>query len=112
MGKHRLGELEEIVLLTVAILHGEAYGMAIINEMEKRLDRKISIGSLQVVLRRMEKKGYLTSELGESTQVRGGKRKRFFTLTNFGKQALEESKDQRLGLWKAIPKTVFGGRYN
>lgn len=108
MGIHRLGELEEIVLLTVAILYGEAYGIAIANEIEERLDRKISIGSLQVVLRRLEKKGYLRSEFGEATQVRGGKRKRFFTVTNFGKQALEEAKEQRLNLWNAIPKIAFG----
>lgn len=107
MGKHKLGELEEIVLLVVAILHGEAYGIAIINEMRERLDRKISIGSLQTVLRRLEQKGYVTSELGEATKVRGGKRKRFFTITNFGKDALQETRDQRLGLWNAIPGIIF-----
>ena len=108
MGKHRLGELEEIVLLTVAILEGEAYGIAIVNEMEERLDRRISIGSLQIVLRRMEQKGYLISEFGEATKVRGGKRKRFFSLTNYGKQALKETKDQRLSLWNAIPNISLG----
>lgn len=107
MGKHKLGELEEIVLLVVAILHGEAYGIAIINEMKERLDRKISIGSLQTVLRRLEQKGYVISELGEATKVRGGKRKRFFTITNFGKDALQEARDQRLGLWNAIPRIIF-----
>lgn len=108
MGKHRLGEFEEVVLLTVAILFGEAYGVAIIDEMESRLDRKVSMGSLQTVLRRLEKKGYLASEFGEATKIRGGKRKRFFTVTNFGKQALEGSKEQRMDLWNAIPKIAFG----
>lgn len=108
MGLHRLGELEEIVLLTVAILHGNAYGIAIANEMEERLERRISIGSLQVVLRRLEKKGYLTSEFGEATKTRGGKRKRYFIVTNLGKQALKETKDQRMMLWNAIPKVSFG----
>ena len=108
MTNHKLGELEEIVLLTVAILYGKAYGNAIANEMEERVNRKISIGSLQIVLRRMEDKGYLVSEFGEATKVRGGKRKRYFTLTNFGKQALEDAKGQRLNLWDAIPETVFG----
>lgn len=108
MSKHRLGELEEIVLLTVAILHGEAYGIAIVNEMEERLSRRISIGALQIVLRRLEKKGYLVSEFGEATKVRGGKRKRYFTVTNFGKQTLKETKDQRLSLWNAIPNISFG----
>ena len=108
MSKHRLGELEEIVLLTVAILYGKAYGIAIANEMEERIGRKISIGSLQIVLRRLEDKGYLVSEFGEATKIRGGKRKRYFTLTNFGKQTLEEARDQRMSLWDAIPKIAFG----
>ncbi|MEZ5041408.1 MAG: helix-turn-helix transcriptional regulator [Saprospiraceae bacterium] len=108
MGKHRLGEFEEIVMLTVAILYGEAYGIAIIDEIEKRMERTVSIGSLQTVLRRLEKKGYLASELGEITSVRGGKRKRFFTVTNLGRKALEATKDERLGLWNAIPKIAFG----
>lgn len=103
MGKHHLGEFEEIVLLTVAILQGEAYGIAIIEEIESRLKRSVSIGSLQTVLRRLEKKGFLESELGEATKMRGGKRKRYFRLTPNGKQVMTESKEQRLGLWDAIP---------
>jgi len=107
MGKNYLGEFEEVVLLTVAILHGEAYGIAIIEEIEERLDRKVSMGAMQTALRRLEAKGYLTSEFGEATKVRGGKRKRFFNVTNFGKKALEDAKEKRLGLWAAIPKTVL-----
>ncbi len=107
MSKHHLGEFEEVVMLAVAILHGKAYGIAIADELESRLNRNVSIGSLQTVLRRLEKKGYLTSEFGEATQQRGGKRKRFFTVTNFGRNALEEAKDQRLALWNAIPSIAF-----
>ena len=98
MGKHHLGEFEEVVMLTVAILHGEAYGVSIIEEIENRLKRSVSMGSLQTVL-----KGYLASELGEATSVRGGKRKRFFTVTNLGKEILKATKDQRMSLWSAIP---------
>ncbi|MEP5614423.1 MAG: helix-turn-helix transcriptional regulator [Cyclobacteriaceae bacterium] len=107
MGKHQLGEFEEVVMLTVAILTNDAYGFSIIEEMETRLSRKVSIGALQTVLRRLEKKGYLSSELGESTKVRGGKRKRFFTLTSSGKKVLQETKDQRMGLWNAVPEFVL-----
>jgi DNA-binding PadR family transcriptional regulator len=104
MSKYQLGEFEEIVLLTVAILSGEAYGIAIIEEIEKRLKRKVSLGAMQTSLRRLEEKGFLKSELGEATKVRGGKRKRFFTLTSFGKKALREAKEQRMGLWSAVPE--------
>ncbi|KYG73135.1 PadR family transcriptional regulator [Roseivirga echinicomitans] len=107
MGKHNLGEFEEIVLLTVAILHGEAYGVAIIDEMESRLERSVSIGALQTVLRRLEDKGFLTSEFGEATKMRGGKRKRFFTVTSLGKTTLREAKEQRVGLWNAIPEIAL-----
>ena len=107
MSKHHLGEFEEIVMLTVAILHGKAYGVAIIDEIQERLNRKVSIGSLQTVLRRLEEKGYLTSEFGEATQERGGKRKRFFTVTNYGMKILQETKEQRVGLWNAIPNIAL-----
>lgn len=102
MGKLHLGEFEEIVMLTVAVLHGEAYGVAIIEEMETRLKRSVSIGALQTVLKRLEEKDYLESALGEATKMRGGKRKRYFKVTNLGKETLKQAKDQRLGLWDAI----------
>jgi DNA-binding PadR family transcriptional regulator len=107
MSQYHLGEFEELVMLTVAILNDEAYGIAIIEEMEKRLNRNVSIGALQTVLRRLETKGLLSSELGEATKVRGGKRKRYFRVTASGKRLLEQAKDQRLSLWNAIPKPAF-----
>ena len=107
MSNHHLGEFEEIVLLTVAILQDEAYGIAIINEMESRLHRKVSIGALQTVLRRLEKKSYLTSKFGEKTKMRGGKRKRFFSLTLYSRKVLTEVKEQRMGLWSALPELAF-----
>ena len=107
MAKVQLGEFEEIVLLTVAVLFDEAYGVAIKHEIEERLERSVSVGALQSALRRMEDKGFLKSRLGEATQVRGGKRKRFFTVTPHGKRALIEVQDARQQLWQAIPKVAF-----
>ena len=107
MQRTHLGEFEEIVLLTVAILFGNAYGFAIKNEIEKRNHRKVSIGAMRTTLSRLENKGFLTSELGEATRVRGGKRKRYFTVTPFGKKALEEIMENRQQLWQAIPKAAF-----
>jgi DNA-binding PadR family transcriptional regulator len=107
VSRHQLGEFEEIVMLTVGILYGAAYGVAIIDEIEKRLKRKVSIGSLQTVLRRLESKGYLTSEFGEATTVRGGKRKRYFRLTSLGSRILRETQEQRVALFEAIPRVAF-----
>lgn len=107
MSRHQLGEFEEIVMLTVGILYDEAYGVAIIDEIEQRLERKVSIGALQTVLRRLENKGYLASEFGEATSVRGGKRKRYFRLTALGSRVLRETQDQRNQMFKAIPRVAF-----
>jgi PadR family transcriptional regulator, regulatory protein PadR len=107
VNRHQLGEFEEIVMLTVGILYKEAYGVAIIDEIESRLNRKVSIGALQTVLRRLEGKGYLKSEFGEATNVRGGKRKRYFSLTSLGSRVLRESQEQRTELFKAIPRVAF-----
>lgn len=107
MKQFQLGEFEEVVLLTVAVLYGEAYGVAIRHEIETRLNRKVSVSALQTALRRMEKKGYLESVFGETTAIRGGKRKRYFHVTKYGQKALEYAKDSRMELWDAIPKIAF-----
>ena len=105
--RHQLGEFEEIVMLAVGILYKGAYGIAIIDEIESRTNRKVSIGSLQTVLRRLEEKVYLASEFGEATNVRGGKRKRYFTLTALGSRVLQETQEQRKDMFKAIPRIAF-----
>lgn len=107
MKEYHLGEFEEVVLLTVAILYQDAYGVSIKNEIEDRLKRKVSVSALQTALRRMEKKGFLKSSLGEATAIRGGKRKRYFRVTKLGKAALDHSKETRLQLWSSIPNVAF-----
>lgn len=103
MKKYPLGEFEEVVLLMVGVLYDEAYGVAIKDEIENRLERKVSVGALQSALRRMEEKGYLNSRWGDKNEERGGKRKRFFTITAQGKKALSHAREVRNSLWNEIP---------
>lgn len=107
MSQYHLGEFEEIVLLTVAILDGKAYGISIIEEIEDRLSRSVSLGAIQTVLKRLEEKGLLLSEFGKPTKVRGGKRKRFYRISADGRKILQVTKAQRMALWNAIPGTVI-----
>ena len=107
MGKYSIGEFEEIVLLTVAVLYGNAYGITIKVEIEERLKRSVSVGAMRTALNRLEDKGFLESEFGEATAVRGGKRKRYFRVTPYGKKALDEVMDTRKQLWNAIPDVAF-----
>lgn len=107
MNAYTLGEFEEIVLLTVAILNGQAYGVNIITEIDGRLNRKVSLGAIQTVLKRLEDKGMVASEFGEITKVRGGKRKRLYEITFGGREILNRTKEERNSLWEAIPKVAF-----
>jgi PadR family transcriptional regulator PadR len=104
MKKYQLGEFEEIVLLTIAILYKGAYGVAIKEEIESRLARDVSMGALHAGLVRLEDKGYVKSIEGESTEDRAGRPRRYFQMTAHGKKALEHSRRARDELWKAIPK--------
>jgi PadR family transcriptional regulator, regulatory protein PadR len=108
MQHYSLGEFEEIVMLTVAVLYKNAYGISIKEEIEQRLHRPVSVGALRTALQRLEDKGFLKSELGEATAVRGGKRKRYFKVTPYGKKALEQVMRTRIDLWESIPKVAFG----
>lgn len=107
MKKYQLGEFEEVVMLTVGILYKDAYGVSIKKEIETRLSRKVSVGALQTALKRLEQKGYLKSHEGEPTQERAGRPKRYFTITAYGKKAVEYTKSSREELWRAIPKVAL-----
>jgi PadR family transcriptional regulator PadR len=107
MKKYQLGEFEEIVILTVAILHREAYGVAIKQEIESRLKRNVSMGAMHSALVRLEEKGYLKSIDGEVTEARMGRPKKYFQITALGKRAMEYSKQTRNELWRAIPKVAL-----
>lgn len=104
MKKTKLGEFEELILLTVAVLQEEAYGVEIKRELERRMKQRLSVGSVQSALKRLEDKGFLKSELGEATQKRGGKRKRIYTITRYAQKVLAELKDIRAALWESIPQ--------
>ena len=106
MKKTKLGEFEELVLLTVASLQSDAYGVEIKRELEARLRETLSVGSIQSALKRMEEKGFLTSRFGEATAKRGGKRKRIYSTTSYARRVLEEMRDIRAGLWASIPAGV------
>jgi DNA-binding PadR family transcriptional regulator len=111
MKKYQLGEFEEIVMLTVGVLYDEAYGVSIKKEIEARLKRSVSVGALQTALKRLEDKGYLNSREGEATKERAGRPKKYFTITAYGKKAMEYTKNQRDELWSSIPKIAFDVKF-
>jgi DNA-binding PadR family transcriptional regulator len=105
-GTH-LGEFEEIVMLTVAALQGEAYGLAIKKELEEETKRKVTISAVHAACNRLEDKGFLNSDFGEKSDQRGGKRKKLYTVSLKGQKALLEAQTLRMRLWNRIPRTSF-----
>lgn len=102
-----LGEFEELVLLAVGILFEDAYGLALVDELEKQTGRPVMISAVHKALVRLEQKGYLKSRLGGATVRRGGRDKRLYTLTESGTVVLRHAHDLRNAMWKQVPKIVW-----
>lgn len=104
-----LGEFEEVVLLATWVLKDQAYANTVRDEVSKHTQRDINLSAIHSALYRMERKGFLTSELGEASARRGGKRKRHFYVSNKGTEALNEIKRIRESFWQLVPATPFKG---
>jgi len=107
MKRVTIGEFEELCLLMVGVLHENAYGVSLKDEIKKRTGRNVMISSIHSTLVRLEKKGLLKSHLGGANEVRGGRAKRIFEMTAAGKQAVSEARELRDQLWTDIPKLVW-----
>lgn len=107
----RLGDFEEVILIVAGILgEDDSYALKIAEEFKRQTDRDVSIGAVHSTLDRLEQKGFVKSSFGESTAIRGGKRKRIFTITALGKRVLKEAMDFRVSLWKQYP--LLAGKLN
>lgn len=107
MRRTYLGEFEELVLLMIAILDGNAYGVTVSQEIEEQTGRLVTFGAVHNTLIRLEEKGFVTSELGGATTERGGRRKRLFKVTALGKSALADIQQLRNKLWKQMPEDIL-----
>jgi len=107
MTPYSLGEFEELVLLMVGAMHDEAYGVVILEQLQKKMNRRLNISAVHVALKRMEDKGFVKSRYGGITEDRGGRRKKFYTVTALGKRILDDQYALRNSLYKEI-KVSFG----
>lgn len=86
-----LGEFEQLVMLALARLEPEAYGMRVRQEIEDRTGRSVAIGAVYATLERLETKKHVRSWVGEPTAERGGRAKKYFALTATGERSLAET---------------------
>ena len=108
MKETRLGDFEEVILLLVGILGEEAYAFKIAEEFKLQTGRAASIGSVHSTMDRLSSKGFLTSEMGQPSANRGGRRKRIYTITASGQLVLKKSKEFKVSLWGQYPALSFG----
>jgi DNA-binding PadR family transcriptional regulator len=97
-----LGEFEQMVLLAIAHLRGEAYGIPIVEEIERRTGRSVARAAVYITLRRLEDKGFVSSWMGEPTAERGGKARRHVKLEAEGAKALREARRAAERMWQGL----------
>jgi len=102
-----IGGFEQMVLLAALRLEGSAYAVTIREELEERARKHVARGALYTVLERLESKGYLSSRMGDPTPERGGRSRRYYKVTTLGVNALKDSKDAIVGLWRGL-ESVLG----
>lgn len=108
MSRKALGEFEHLILLSILRLGEQAYGAAIIQEVEERTNRSVNQAAAYLTLRRLEEKGWVESRLGAPTAERGGRAKRFFILRPEGQSRLKDSRAELLSMWEGISVELDG----
>ena len=109
MRKHNyIGDFELMVMLVLLRLGEGAYGVPISREIEQQCGRDVALGSVYATLERLEEKGLVSSALGEPTPERGGRAKRYFSLTKKGLRAVRETRRALIRLWRGLPELEGG----
>jgi PadR family transcriptional regulator PadR len=103
-----LGNFELMVLLAVLRVREDAYGVPIARELEDKISREVLLGSVHAALERLEAKGLVASSLGDPTPERGGRAKRYFTVTAKGLREVRETQRTLVRLWRCLPE-LHGG---
>jgi DNA-binding PadR family transcriptional regulator len=102
MRHHGLGEFEQLVLLAIAHLRGEAYAIPIVEEIERRTGRTVARAAVYVTLRRLEEKGFVSTWMSDPTPERGGKGRRYVRIAPEGAHALREARQVAERMWRGL----------
>jgi DNA-binding PadR family transcriptional regulator len=104
MARGYLTDFELMILLAILRIGDEAYGVPIARELEETAGRSVLLGAIYAALDRLEDNGLVTSTYGDPTPERGGKAKRFFTVTSKGLKAVRDTQRAFTALWTGIPQ--------
>ena len=104
MAVRLLTDFELMILLAILRLGDAAYGVPIAHEIEGATQRPVTRASVYLALERLERMRFVTSEMGDPTPERGGRAKRFFTVTGAGLGAVKEAQRAFTTMWKGLPQ--------
>lgn len=107
MSKDVLGEFEHQVLLALLRTRDDAYSVPIVLELEERTGREVAPAAVYIALRRLEEKGFATSELRSPPE--GGRSRRYFEVTEAGIGQLRESRRRYVSLWEGLDPMLEPG---
>ena len=110
MAHQGLGEFEQLVLLAIAHLQGEAYGIPIVEEIERRTGRSVARAAVYLTLRRLEEKGFVSSWMSDPTPERGGKARRYVKLEPAGVTALRDARRIADRMWRGLDPASLKAR--
>src|SRR5262249_17330053 len=110
MSREILGSFELMVMLALIRSGDAAYGVPISKAIEKSTNREVLVGSVYAALERLERKGLVTSEVGDPPPERGGRAKRYFRITDKGLRQVRETRGALIKLWQGIPALQGGTR--
>jgi PadR family transcriptional regulator len=105
-----LGEFEQMVLLAIAHLREEAYGIPIVAEIERRTGRRVARAAVYITLRRLEEKGFVSSWMSDPTPERGGKGRRYAKLEPAGVKALRDARVAAERMWQGLDPASLRSR--
>lgn len=97
-----MGEFEQLVLLALLRLDNRAYGMEVREEIEERTGREVSYGAVYTTLDRLERKGWVSHRMGESTPERGGRARKYFRVEPAGAAALRATREAIGMMWEGL----------
>lgn len=105
-----LGTFEQSVLLSIFALGKDAYGRAVLNRVQKTLQREVAAGAVYATLERLETRGLVSSRIEPGTAVRGGRARRYYSLAAEGQRALGDTRRALTAMWKNVQLPALEGR--
>src|SRR5262245_24102917 len=108
MSREGIGNFELMVLLAVAQVGDDAYGVPIANMLQEKSGRRVLLGSVYAALVRLEAKGFVASAMGDATAARGGKAKKYFRVTARGVREIRDTQKTFDALWRGLPALKEG----